>query len=117
MSQQSFEVEFFTIGEFEGLSDESVARTAHIDVPAHCLPVAATLQSARQWLTEQHADIDMECAAELPVRGHFAFKGEQVQEGYNVESAQLVALDEGFVVRATLENGVGVESDLIGLVL
>ena len=43
MSQQSFEVEFFTIGEFEGLSDESVARTAHVDVPAHCLPVAATL--------------------------------------------------------------------------
>ena len=66
MSQQSFEVAFFTIGEFEGLSADDTTRTAHIDVPADCLPVAATLQSARQWLNEQHAHIDMECAAELP---------------------------------------------------
>jgi hypothetical protein len=117
MSQQSFAVEFFTVGEFEGLSDESVTRTAHIDVPAECLPVAATLQSARQWLTEQHADIDMECAAELPLRGYFAFRGEQVNEGYNVESALLVALDDGFVVRVQLDNGVYVESDLLGLQL
>lgn len=117
MSQQSFEVEFFTIGEFDGLSDDSVTRTAHIDVPAECLPVAATLQSGRQWLTEQHADIDMECAADVPVRGYFAFKSEQSSEGFNVESALLVALEDGFVVRALLDNGVYVESDLLGLVL
>ena len=117
MTTQSFELAFFTIGELEGLSGDATTRTAHIDIPADCLPGAATLQSARQWLAGQHAQVDMECAAELPVRGHFAFKGELVHEGYNVESAQLVALDEGFVVRATLENGVGVESDLIGLVL
>ena len=34
MSQQSFEVAFFTIGEFEGLSADDTTRTAHIDVPA-----------------------------------------------------------------------------------
>jgi hypothetical protein len=75
MSQQSFEVAFFTIGEFEGLSADDTTRTAHIDVPTDCLSVAAALQSARQWLNEQHAHIDMECAAELPVRGYFSFKG------------------------------------------
>lgn len=117
MSQQSFEVAFFTIGEFDGLSGDDITRTAHIDVPTDCLPVAATLQSARQWLNEQHAEIDMECAAELPVRGYFSFKGAQTSEGLNVESAQLVALDEGFVVRASLDNGVCVESDLIALAL
>ncbi|WP_455555873.1 hypothetical protein [Comamonas sp.] len=115
MNPQSFAIAFFTIGELEGLSGEEVARTAHIDVPAECLPVAATLQSARQWLNEQHAEIDMECAAELPVRAYFSFKSEQVNEGFNVESAQLVALDEGFVVRAALDNGVCVESDLFTL--
>lgn len=115
MSQQSFQVAFFTIGQFDGLSDDDVTRTAHIDVSADCLPVAATLQSARQWLTEQHADIDMECSAELPVRGFFTFTTAQGTEGFNAESAQLVALDEGFVVRAELDNGVFVESDLIAL--
>ena len=115
MSQQSFEVAFFTIGELDGLSGDDITRTAHIDVPADCLPVAATLQSARQWLNQQHAGIDMECTAELPVRGYFAFKGVSINEGFNVESAQLVALDEGFVVRAGLNNGVYVESDLLAL--
>jgi len=117
MSQQSFEVAFYTIGHLEGLSGEDITRTAHIDVPAECLSVAATLQSARQWLNEQHAGIDMECAAELPIRGYFAFKGAHINEGFNVEMAQLVALDEGFVVRASLDNGISVESDLIGLAL
>lgn len=117
MSQQSFEVAFFTIGELEGLSGDEVTRTAHIDIPAECLQVAATLQSARQWLNEQHSDIDMECAAERPLRGYFSFKSEQGSEGFNVESAQLVALDEGFVVRAALDNGVCVESDLLALAI
>ena len=117
MSQQSFEVAFFTIGEFEGLSADDTTRTAHIDVPTDCLSVAAALQSARQWLNEQHAHIDMECAAELPVRGYFSFKGANVNEGLHVESAQLVALDEGFVVRASLDNGVSVDSDLIAIAL
>ena len=117
MSQQSFEVAFFTIGELEGLSGDEVTRTAHIDIPAECLQVAATLQSARQWLNEQHSDIDMECAAELPLRGYFSFKSVQGSEGFNVESAQLVALDEGFVVRAALDNGVCVESDLLALAI
>ena len=79
--------------------------------------MAATLQSARQWLNEQHSDIDMECAAELPLRGYFSFKSEQGSEGFNAESAQLVALDEGFVVRAALDNGVCVESDLLALAI
>lgn len=117
MSQQSFEVAFFTIGELEGLSGDEVTRTAHIDIPAECLQVAVTLQSARQWLNEQHSDIDMECAAELPLRGYFSFKSEQGSEGFNAESAQLVALDEGFVVRAALDNGVCVESDLLALAI
>ena len=117
MSQQSFEVAFFTIGEFDGLSGDDIVRTAHIDICTECLPVAGTLQSARQWLNEQHADIDMECAAELPVRGYFTFKNGQDSEGFNVESAQLVALDEGFVVRASLDNGVCVESDLIAIAM
>ena len=117
MSQQSFEVAFFTIGELEGLSGDEVTRTAHIDIPAECLQVAATFQSARQWLNEQHSDIDMECAAELPLRGYFSFKSEQGSEGFNAESAQLVALDEGFVVRAALDNGVCVESDLLALAI
>ena len=117
MTQQSFAVTFFTIGEFAPLSDDDTTRSAHIDIPAHCLPVAATLQSARQWLTEQHADIDMECAAELPLRGFFSFTTPQGTESFHVESAQLVALDDGFVVRAELDNGVFVESDLIALAL
>ena len=117
MSQQSFEVAFFTIGEFDGLSGDDITRTAHIDVPAECLPVAATLQSARQWLIEQHADIDMECAAELPVRGYFTFKSAQTDEGQHIEKAQLVALQEGFVVRAGLDNGVCVESDVFEIVM
>ena len=75
------------------------------------------MQSARQWLNEQHSDIDMECAAELPLRGYFSFKSEQDSEGFNAESAQLVALDEGFVVRAALDNGVCVESDLLALTI
>lgn len=115
MTQQSFEVAFFTIGEFDGLSGDDVTRTAHIDIPADCVPVAATLQSARQWLNQQHAGIDMECTADLSVRGYFTFKGAAINEGFNVESAQLVALDEGFVVRAGLGNGVYVESDLIAV--
>lgn len=117
MSQQSFQVAFFTIGQLDGLSGDDVTRSAHIDVPADSLAVAATLQSARQWLTEQHAHIDMECTAELPVRGFFTFKSAQGTESFNVESAQLVALDEGFVVRAELDNGVFVESDLIAIAL
>lgn len=117
MSHQSFEVAFFTIGEFDGLSGDDVTRTAHIDVPAECLAVAATLQSARQWLIEQHADIDMECAAELPLRGYFSFKSSQGSEGLHIESAQLVALEDGFVVRAGLDNGVCVESDVIEIAL
>lgn len=117
MSQQNFEVPFYTIGAFEGLSDDTTVRTAHIDVPAHCLAVAATLQSARQWLNEQHAGIDMECTAELPVRGYFTFKTASNTEGFNVEQAQLVALDEGFVIRAVLDNDVNVESDLLALAL
>lgn len=115
MTQQSFQVTFFTIGAFDTLSGDDVTRTAHIDVPHDSLPVAATLQSARQWLNEQHADIDMECSAELPVRGFFTFASEQGTESFNVENAQLVALDEGFVVRAELDNGVFVESDLLAL--
>lgn len=117
MSQQSFAVAFFTIGECSPLSDDHVVRNAHIDLPADCLPVAATLSSTRQWLTEQHAAIDMECAAELPLRGYFTFQSAQGSEGFHVESAQLVALDEGFVVRAGLDNGVYVESDLLAIAL
>lgn len=117
MSQQSFEVTFFTIGEFDGLSDDATIRTAHIDIPTACLPVAATLQSARQWLTEQHAAIDMECAAELPLRAYFSFKSTDNTTGFNVESAQLVALDEGFVIRTGLDNGACVESDVINIAL
>lgn len=117
MSQQNFEVAFFTIGEFEGLSQDHITRTAHIDVPSECLAVAASLQSARQWLTEQHAEVDLECTAELPVRGYFTFKDAQGSQGFNVEQAQLVALDEGFVVRAALDNGVYVESDLLALAI
>jgi len=117
MSNQSFEVTFFTISEFEGLSGDETTRTAHIDIPAECLSVAATLQSARQWLCEQHGNIDMECAAELPLRGYFSFKTASSSEGFNAESAQLVALDEGFVVRACLDNGVCVESDLLPIAL
>lgn len=117
MSQQSFQVAFFTIGQFDGLSTDDITRHAHIDVPAEAVAVAATLQSARQWLTEQHAGIDMECTADLPVRGFFTFKTAQGTEGFNVESAQLVALDEGFVVRAELDNGVFVESDLLAITL
>lgn len=115
MSQQSFALEFFTIGEFEGFSGDEVVRTAHIDVPADCLAVAATLQSARQWLVEQHAGPDMECAAELPLRGFFTFKTAQGTEALNVDSAQLVAIDEGFVVRASLDNGLCVETDVLAL--
>lgn len=115
MSTQSFQVAFYTIGTYEGLSGDDVTRTAHIDVPAECVAIAASLQSARRWLDEQHAGLDLECTAELPVRGYFSFKGPQASEGLNVESAQLVALDEGFVVRASLDNGVWVETDLIAL--
>lgn len=117
MSQQSFATAFFTIGDDHALSGDDVTRSAHIDIPDTCLPVAATLASARQWLTEQHAAIDMECAAELPLRGYFTFQSAQGSEGFHVETAQLVALDEGFVVRAGLDNGVYVESDLITLAL
>ena len=117
MSQQSFEVAFFTIGAFDGLSDDATIRIAHIDVPAEALAVAATLQSARQWLSEQHADTDMECAADLPLRGYFSFKSAQGTEGQHADSAQLVALEEGFVVRAGLSNGVCVETDVLPLVL
>ena len=117
MSQQSFAVAFFTIGEFDGLSGDDITRNAHVDIPADCLPVAATLQSARQWLTEQHAAIDMECTAELPIRAFFSFQTAQGNESFNVESAQLVALDEGFVVRTGLDNGIYVESDLLAIAL
>lgn len=115
MSTHSFSLAFYTIGEFDGLSGDDTTRTAHIDIPEHCLPVAATLRSARQWLLEQHADIDMECSAELPLRGYFGFQGPQGNQGLNVDSAQLVAIDEGFVVRASLENGVCVETDVLNL--
>ena len=112
MSTHSFQLAFYTIGDLDGLSGDDTSRTAHSDLPADCLPVAATLRSARQWLQEQHADIDMECAAELPLRGYFAF---QNAPGQNVDSAQLVAIDEGFVVRASLDNGVCVETDVLVL--
>lgn len=115
MSPQSFAVAFFTIGDWEGLSGDDIARNAHLDIPADCLPVAATLQSARQWLSEQHTHIDMECAAELPLRGSFSFQSAESTDSFHIESAQLVALDEGFVVRADLDNGVCVESDLIAI--
>lgn len=117
MNQQSFVIPFFTIGEFHNLSGDDVTRSAHIDVPADCLHVAASLQSARQWLNEQHAGIDMECTAELPLRAYFSFKSEQLSEGFHVDSAQLIAMDEGFVVRASLDNGVCVESDWMALAL
>lgn len=117
MSQQTFATTFFTIGDDHALSSDDVTRHVHIDLPETCLPVAATLASARQWLTEQHADIDMECAAELPLRGYFTFQTAQGTQGFHVETAQLVALDEGFVVRAGLDNGVYVESDLIAIAL
>lgn len=115
MSTHSFELNFYTIGDFDGLSGDDTTRTAHIDIPADCLPVAATLRSARQWLLTQHTALDMECAAELPLRGFFVFKGPQGNEGLNVDSAQLVAIDEGFVVRASLDNGVCVETDALEL--
>lgn len=115
MSTHSFQLAFYTIGDLDGLSGDDTTRTAHIDLPADCLPVAATLRSARQWLVEQHAAIDMECAADLPLRGYFSFQGPQGNEGLNVDSAQLVAIDEGFVVRASLDNGVCVETDVLSL--
>ena len=106
---------FFTIGDLDGLSGDDTTRTAHIDISADCLPVAATLRSARQWLVEHHPAVDMECAADLTLRGFFSFQGPQGQEGLNVDSAQLVAIDEGFVVRASLDNGVCVETDVLSL--
>lgn len=115
MSILNFSLPFFTIGEFEGLSSDDTTRSAHIDFPEAFLPVAATLRSARQWLLEQHANTDMECAAELPLRGYFSFEGPQGKQGQNVDSAQLVAIDEGFVVRASLDNGVCVETELLTL--
>lgn len=115
MSTQSFELVFYTIGNYSGLSDDACTRTAHIDIPADSLSIAASLQSARRWLDEQHPGLDLECAAEMPLRGYFAFQGPQASEGQNVDSAQLVAMDEGFVVRAHLENGVWVETDLLVL--
>jgi len=115
MSTHSFQLPFFTIGDLDGLSGDDTTRTAHIDIPADCLPVAATLRSARQWLVEHHPAVDMECAADLTLRGFFSFLGPQGQEGLNVDSAQLVAIDEGFVVRASLDNGVCVETDVLSL--
>jgi hypothetical protein len=115
MSTHSFQLNFYTIGDLNGWSGDDITRTAHLDLPDTCLPVAATLRSARQWLTEQHADIDMECAAELPLRGYFSFQSPQGNQGLNVDSAQLVAIDEGFVVRASLDNGVCVETDVLSL--
>ncbi|MBP7351675.1 MAG: hypothetical protein KA964_01485 [Comamonas sp.] len=115
MSTHSFQLPFFTIGDLDGLSGDDTTRTAHIDIPADCLPVAITLRSARQWLVEHHPDVDMECAADLTLRGFFSFQGPQGQEGLNVDSAQLVAIDEGFVVRASLDNGVCVETDVLSL--
>ena len=117
MSAQSFELAFYTVGNYEGLSGDDTARVANIDISEQALGVAASLQSARNWLLEQHAGLDMECAAEVPLRGYFAFKGTDVSEGLNVDTAQLVCLDEGYVVRAHLENGVWVETDLIELAL
>ncbi|WP_291588556.1 hypothetical protein [Comamonas sp. UBA7528] len=115
MSTHSFQLPFFTIGDLDGLSGDDTTRTAHIDIPTDCLPVAATLRSARQWLVEHHPAVDMECAADLTLRGFFSFQGPQGQEGLNVDSAQLVAIDEGFVVRASLDNGVCVETDVLSL--
>ncbi len=115
MSTHSFQLPFFTIGDLDGLSGDDTTRTAHIDIAADCLPVAATLRSARQWLVEQHPAVDMECAADLPLRGFFSFQRPEGQEGLNVDSAQLVASDEGLVVRASLDNGVCVETDVLSL--
>lgn len=115
MSTLNVQLDFDTIGEFAGLSDDTTTRQAHIDLPAECLPVAASLRSARQWLTEQHAQIDLECAADLPLRGYFTFQTATGTEGFNVDSAQLVAIDEGFVLRAGLDNGVCVETGVLTL--
>lgn len=115
MSIHSFTLPFYTIGEFDGLSGDDTTRTAHIDFPQAFQPVAATLRSARQWLLEQHANTDMECAAELPLRGFFSFDGPQGKQGQNVDSMQLVAIDEGFVLRTSLDNGVCVETDVLTL--
>ena len=117
MSTHSFQLPFFTIGDLDGLSGDDTTRTAHIDIAADCLPVAATLRSARQWLVEQHPAVDMECAADLPLRGHFTFQSAQDHQGLHVDRAQLVAIDEGFVVRASLDNGVCAESDVLALSL
>lgn len=115
MSTLNVQLGFATIGDFAGLSDDTTTRLAHIDIPGDCLPVAASLQSARQWLTEQHAQVDLECAADLPLRGYFTFKTATSSEGFHVDSAQLVAIDEGFVLRAGLDNGVCVETDVLTL--
>ena len=115
MSTQNFELAFFTIGHFEHFSDEDTQRTAHLDLPQEHLHIAATLQSARQWLIEQQPQVDMECAAELPMRGYFVFKGTQLDESFHTENAQLVAVEEGFVVRAQLDNGICIETDVLVL--
>ena len=117
MSHHSYQLDFFTIGEHAGLSDDATTRRVHLDVPAEALAVAASLQSARQWLLEQHAGIDMECTAELALRGYFTFQSSEQHQGFHIESAQLVALEDGFVVRAGLENGIYVETDLLQLPL
>jgi len=115
MHSLHFQIAFHTIGEFAGLSDDTTTRNAHIDIPAEQLSVAASLQSARRWLVEQHAQIDLECAADLHLRGYFTFQMAQGSEGFNVDSAQLVAIDEGFVLRAGLDNGVCVETEVIAI--
>ena len=109
----NFQVPFFTIGHFDGLSEDTVTRTAHLDVPEDVLAIAASLQSARQWLLEQHPGMDTDCSAEVAVRGYFSLAG----EGFNVEAVQLVCLSDGFVARVGLDNGVYVETDLIALPL
>lgn len=109
----NFQVPFYTIGHFDGLSEDTVTRTAHVDVPDEVLAVAASLQSARQWLLEQHPGMDMDCSADVAIRGYYSFGG----EGFHAESAQLVVLSDGFVARVALDNGVYVETDLLALPL
>jgi hypothetical protein len=111
MSTLNYQLSFATIGDFGLLSDDTTTRTAHIDIPAEHAHIAATLQSARTWLLEQHPGLDMESAADLPLRAYFTFHSSNGTEGFNVDSAQLVAIDEGFVLRAGLDNGMCVETD------
>ena len=111
MSTLNYQLSFSTIGYFGVLSDDETIRTAMLDIPAEHAQIAATLRSARTWLQEQHPGVDMESTADLPLRGYLTFESSNGKEGFNIDSAQLVAIDEGFVLRAGLDNGMCVETD------